>query len=133
MAKKRKATPQSSTILDFFGNRSSGPGPGVAKKSRLREVAPPRKTSSTAGRGVPEEIIVIDSDEDEIVEVPVHRPSPKPIQSVPMLPPEALPTELGNVEVRHTTPILTDLIWTLMIAVMFVSASHFGLKYDSRL
>ncbi len=77
-AKKRKETPQSFTLLDFFsGKDSSTSNTRTAKKPRVSE-----KPSNRVKREVPDEVIVIDSsDEDDIVEVAIPQPDPKPGQS----------------------------------------------------
>ncbi|RPD53375.1 hypothetical protein L227DRAFT_400466 [Lentinus tigrinus ALCF2SS1-6] len=66
-AKKRKETPQSSTLLDFFGGKSTSSNTRNVKKARLAG-----KKSIQVKREVPDEVIVIDSsEEDDVVEVAI--------------------------------------------------------------
>ena len=74
MSKKRKATPQSSTLLDFFGKGSSTAGVRDTKKPRVKTV----HHKPTVKHEPSEEVIVIDSD-DDVVEVTPVRPAPKPV------------------------------------------------------
>lgn len=63
MAKKRKDSPQSST-LDHFFKKNSASTPGSNKKPKLRTPASSKVTKSTFAVS-PDEIIVIDSDDDQ--------------------------------------------------------------------
>lgn len=92
-AKKRKETPQSVTLHDFFaGKTSSSSNARNVKKARLTG-----KSSTQVKREVPDEVIVIDSDEDEVSLLPSATKAPK----VTLL----QDGERG----RTPTPILADL------------------------
>ncbi|KAI0794502.1 hypothetical protein C8Q74DRAFT_1249143 [Fomes fomentarius] len=80
MSKKRKSTPQSSTLLDFFGKGPTSVSTRDGKRPRLKSVQP----KTIIKHDSLEQIIVIDSDSDsdDVVEVSPIRFPPKPIQTV---------------------------------------------------
>lgn len=82
MSKKRKSTPQSSTLLDFFGKGPTSVATRDGKRPRLKTV--PHKTTLKHKPLPLEQIIVIDSDSDsdDVVEVSPIRFPPKPTQTV---------------------------------------------------
>ncbi|KAI8996416.1 DNA repair metallo-beta-lactamase-domain-containing protein [Trametes punicea] len=83
MAKKRKQTPQSSTLLDFFNKESAATYPRETKKPRVKECVTSQQRTVKKYSVPPEEIIVIDSDEDEVVVCTSPGPAPKPMNSSP--------------------------------------------------
>ena len=80
MVKKRKQTPQSSTLLDFFGKGLTSSTARTAKKARLADPTYPKQDSAKSYVAKSKDIIVIDSDDDEVICVS-PRPGPKPVQT----------------------------------------------------
>ncbi|KAI0333874.1 hypothetical protein GY45DRAFT_189218 [Cubamyces sp. BRFM 1775] len=88
MARKRKQTPQSSTLLDFFGKGLTGSTAKTVKKARLTDPATSKQNLAKVCVANPEDIIVIDSDDDEVICVS-PRPGSKPLQVHAAMPPRS--------------------------------------------
>ena len=110
MARKRKepTTAQSSTILDFFGNRPALSNTKGAKKQKINGAPARRNSAPPVKREYSGDIIVIDdSDSDSEVEVSAIRPAPQPVQNAPNVAMRSAPAGCTQ-EVQHATPALAD-------------------------
>ena len=111
MARKRKepTAAQSSTILDFFGNRPALSNAKGAKKQKINGAPARRNSAPPIKREYPGDIIVIDdSDSDSEVEVSVIRPAPQPVQNAPNGTTRSAPA--GSVqEEQRDTSVVADL------------------------
>lgn len=107
MANKRKQTPQASTLLDFFGKGATGSAPRQSKKPRTKPTASVKQSGRKRLPG-PEDIIVIDSDEDD-VDISAPQPCAKPLRSTSSNSAKQLLPKNADPALNDKAPVLRDI------------------------
>ena len=126
--RKRKETPQASTLHNFFGKGTHRRSSQDHKKFKSEAEGISNRVSARRidckARG---EVIVIDSDEDDVVEITPVRPVPKPIQPKSRNSGSATTSSAYNrtCEVAHSADLSTPrpylrIYWTLIASQALV-------------